>query len=175
MSETGLLLTLHGLSSPFLDLLFRFSHEIGTLPFCVVLVLAVTARHLFRGERDEAMAWVVVGLTTLLLHLSLKAAFARPRPELWPRSVEATGLAFPSGHALASATFYPLLAWVTLRLRRAAFAAVGIGLPLFIGLGRLYLGVHWPTDVIAGWALGATQAAATIAWVRQRRQALPGI
>lgn len=168
VSEATLLLSIHGLSSPFLDMLFRLSHEIGTLRFCAVLVLAATAWHGLRGERREALAWLGVGLATLILFLSLKPAFARPRPELWPRLVGDTGFSFPSGHALASATFYPLLAWVTLRLRRAAFALVGIGLPLFIGFGRLYLGVHWPTDVLAGWALGAAQAAAALRCVRHR-------
>lgn len=169
MSEAALLLSIHGLSSPAFDALFRFSHELGTLRSCALLVLAVTAWHGLRGERREALAWLAVGLATLILFLSLKPAFARPRPELWPRLVGDTGFSFPSGHALASATFYPLLAWMTLRLRRVAFALMGVGLPLFIGFGRLYLGVHWPTDVLAGWALGAAQAAAAIRWIRRQQ------
>lgn len=166
VSETALLLSIHGLSSPLLDMLFRLSHELGTLPFSAVLVLAAVAWHRRCGERREALAWLVVGLTTLVLHLSLKPIFGRPRPDLWPRLVGDSDFSFPSGHALVSAAFYPLLAWVTLRLRRVAFVLVGVGLPLFVGFGRLYLGVHWPTDVLAGWTLGAAQAAAAIRWTR---------
>ena len=166
MSETALLLSIHGLTRPFLDTLFRFSHELGTLSFSAVLVFAAIAWHLSRGERREALVWLVVGLATLVLYLSLKPIIGRPRPDLWrPRLVAETGFSFPSGHALASAAFYPLLAWATLRLRRVRFVLVGVGLPLFVGLGRLYLGVHWPTDVLAGWALGAAQTAAAIRWL----------
>lgn len=168
MSEAALLLSIHGLSSPLLDMLFRFSHELGTLNFSLVLVLAATAWHRLRGERREALAWLVVGFTTLVLHLSLKPLFARPRPDLWPRLVAETGFSFPSGHALASAALYPLLAGITLALRRVGFVLVSVGLPLFVGFGRLYLGVHWPTDVLAGWTLGAAQAALAIRWIRQR-------
>lgn len=169
MSETAILLSIHGLANPFLDLVFRFSHELGTLRFSLILVLAAAAWHSLRGERREASAWILVGVTTLVLYVSLKPAFGRTRPELWPRLVNETGFALPSGHALASATFYPLLAWVTLRLRRGGFVLVGIGLPLFVGIGRLYLGVHWPTDVLLGWALGAAQAALTIRWIERQQ------
>lgn len=175
MSEASFLLVLHALSHPVLDAIFRISHELGTLRFSVVLVMAAVAWHGRRGERREALAWLVVGLTTLVLFVSLKPAFAIARPFLWPRpvGVGATGFSFPSGHALAAATFYPLMAWVTLRLRGVAFAAVGVGLALFVGFGRLYLGVHWPSDVLAGWLIGAAQAAAVIRWVQAGRTSRP--
>lgn len=173
MSEASLLLSIHALASPVLDAVFLLSHELGTLRFCLALVLAAAAGHWLRGERRESGAWLAVGLTTLLLFSFLKPAFARPRPDLWPCLVEATGHAFPSGHALAAATFYPLLASVTFRLGRGGFALVGVGLPLFVGFGRLYLGVHWPSDVLAGWALGALQAVTTIRWIRARRTSVP--
>ncbi len=172
MSETALLLSVHELARPLLDMLFRFSHELGTLRFSAILVLAAIAWHLRRGERREAQAWFAVGLTTLALYLFLKPVFARPRPDLWPRLVGETGFSFPSGHALASAAFYPLLARATLRLRRGAFFMIALGLPLFVGFGRLYLGVHWPSDVLAGWALGAAQAAVAIRWIGARSKSL---
>lgn len=167
MSETALLLAIHDLAGPFLDLLFRFSHELGTLQFSAILAFGAIAWHGLRGERREALVWLAVGLTTLVLYLSLKPMIARPRPDLWrPRLVAETGFSFPSGHALASAAFYPLLAWASLRLRRGAFFVLAFGLPLFVGFGRLYLGVHWPSDVLAGWALGAAQAAVALRWIR---------
>ena len=175
MSEASFLLSLHALSHPVLDAIFRLSHELGTLRFSVVLVVAAVGWHGRRGERREALAWLVVGLTTLVLFVSLKPALATARPFLWPRpvGVGATGFSFPSGHALAAATFFPLMAWVTLRLRGVAFTAVGVGLALFVGFGRLYLGVHWPSDVLAGWLIGAAQAAAAIRWIRGGRTSRP--
>jgi hypothetical protein len=175
VSETSFLLSLQALSHPALDAIFRLSHELGTLRFSVVLVLAAVVWHGRRGERREALAWLVVGLTTFVLFVSLKPAFATTRPFLWPRpmGVGATGFSFPSGHALAAATFFPLLAWVTLHLRGVPFALVGVGLALFVGFGRLYLGVHWPSDVLGGWLLGAAQAATAIRWIRSGRTSRP--
>ena len=134
------------------------------MPFVLALVLW----HRVRGETAVANVWLGVGVSTYLLQEGLKRVVARPRPQLWPRLetwppvAGSESFAFPSGHALAAATFYPLLAYVLARRtacpsRRAA-VLVGALLALWIGLGRLYLGVHWPTDVLAGWALGATQA-----------------
>lgn len=158
MNETALLQSIHGLHTPFLDGLFLFSHELGTLRFSALLALVAISWHVRRGERRAALAWLVVGLTTISVDSFVKPGFGRARPELWPRMIEPTSFSFPSGHALVSATLFPLFAWVTLRLRRIRFLVLGVGVPLFVGFGRLYLGVHWPTDVLAGWALGATQA-----------------
>lgn len=171
MTETGILLWIHRQSSPVLDGLFLVSHLLGTMAFCIVLVVGLALWHRRRGERAEAATWIAVGLTTLAVMEVLKAAVGRPRPELWPRLVASGGLAFPSGHALASAALYPLLAWVLARRhpeRRAVFWALGLMLPLFIGVGRLYLGVHWPSDVLAGWALGAVESSVAALWLGRR-------
>lgn len=167
--EAKVLLALHEHSGPWLDRFFLLSHYPGTLWFCVPMVLAVVFWHLARGEASVARVWLVVGVSTFLLQEGLKRLVARPRPELWPRLYTWSPLgntesfAFPSGHALVSASLYPLLAFVLTRrsrvpVRRAALA-MGVLVAFWIGFGRLYLGVHWPTDVLAGWALGAAQAA----------------
>jgi undecaprenyl-diphosphatase len=91
---------------------------------------------------------------------------------LWETLIHPSGFSFPSGHAVASAAFYPLLGWVLLRRRGVAAGVVGYGtgalFALFVGVGRLYLGVHWPSDVLAGWLLGFAQSALAIAWLRKR-------
>jgi undecaprenyl-diphosphatase len=100
----------------------------------------------------------------------MKAAVGRPRPLLWPRLVEVSSLSFPSGHALAGMSLYPLLGWIALRSRpRGQWAgfACGVLVGVFIGLGRLYLGVHWPSDVLAGWGLGLALSLGAIAWLRR--------
>jgi membrane-associated phospholipid phosphatase len=88
-----------------------------------------------------------------------KRLFSRARPPLATRLVPATGYALPSGHAFMSAAVYGALAVVLmapggpLRRRRAARFAAGAVVAL-IGVSRVYLGVHWTTDVVSGWLLG---------------------
>ena len=163
--ETRILLAIHAWSSPSLDTLFWLSHQFGTAWFCVPLIVAAAVWNRRRGDGAEALLWLALGLSTYLLQEWLKFLVARPRPFLWPPLVSVASLSFPSGHAVASATFYPLLArdWSRRRLgpSTAAYAAAAL-FALFIGFGRLYLGVHWPTDVLAGWAIGAAQTLVAI-------------
>jgi membrane-associated phospholipid phosphatase len=170
--ESAILTWIHGLSSPWLDVLFRFSHEIGTLSFCGVLVVVMALWHLARGERLEAVIWVVVGLLAGLLPELVKVAVGRGRPALWPSLVTVAGTSFPSGHATAGTALYPLLGWMALRSRpamRVAGYGAGLAVGLYIGVGRLYLGVHWPSDVVAGWLLGVTMSACAVWWLEHRR------
>jgi membrane-associated phospholipid phosphatase len=160
---------LHGYSSPTLDAAFLVSNALGLGIVCIPLVGVMIASHLARGQKREAGAWLLVGLATWALVELTKAVVGRPRPILWPRLVEVSGFSFPSGHALAGMSLYPLLGWIVLRSRPgwqwAGFAG-GVLVGLFIGVGRLYLGVHWPSDVVAGWALGLALSACTVAWLR---------
>ncbi|HKC11745.1 MAG TPA: phosphatase PAP2 family protein [Vicinamibacteria bacterium] len=170
--EGDILLWVHGWAGPLPDAAFWLSSQLADLRFCVVLVGLACLWHLWRGERTESLLWLVLGLTTLGLEEGLKLLMARPRPHLWVAQIQQSGFAFPSGHALASATFYPLLArdvasgWPRARLLAWGLA---VGLALFIGVGRLYLGVHWPSDVLAGWALGAGQTALGLRLLERRR------
>lgn len=172
--ETRILLAIHEHASPGLDAAFLLSNDLGTLYFWAALVLAVMLWHLRRGERQEAALWVVVGLSSYAIQEGLKLLVGRPRPALWPRLLFVESESFPSGHALASATFFPLLALDLTRGQpralRAGALAVALLLSLFIGFGRLYLGVHWPSDVLGGWALGAAQVALAGRWRRSRRE-----
>jgi undecaprenyl-diphosphatase len=166
--DTSVLLWIHRHASPALDSAFLFSNELGTVRFCAALVLTAIVWHLARGERREAIAWLAVGLATLVLPEVIKPAVGRPRPTLWPRLLSVSGPSFPSGHAVAGAALYPLLSWVALRSRRRmGRMAYGLGLvpAVFVGVGRMYLGVHWPTDVLAGWLVGALLSGAAILWL----------
>jgi undecaprenyl-diphosphatase len=165
VSEEGVLLAIHSAASPALDALFLVSHWMGSLWSGGALVLGVALWLGLARERRQAWLWLGVGVFVLAVMVSLKLAVARPRPQLWPTLVRPEDFSFPSGHALSSAAFYPLLAWTLARrgvARRRPLLAAAAALSAFAGLGRLYLGVHWPTDVLAGWALGAAAAAVAI-------------
>lgn len=169
--ETRILLAIHAFASPALDRLFWLSHHMGTFRFWAVVASVAIVWSWKRGDRIEAGLWLGLGLSTWALLEGLKPLVARPRPELWPRLVPESDFSFPSGHALASATLFPLLAHTLARVRpdRAAQAyALAVALALFVSFGRLYLGVHWPSDVLGGWALGATQTAVAYRLVRRR-------
>jgi len=96
---------------------------------------------------------------SVVLGWSLKVLMNRPRPELWPRLVQDYGASFPSGHSLYAATLATVLilvCWKT--VWRWPSVIVGVVWLALMGMSRIYLGVHYPTDVVAGWVLG-------IAWV----------
>jgi len=169
--ETRILLAIHHYAGPLLDALFGLSHTLGSRDFLIALVLSAAGVHVLRGERREALAWIGVGVATVVAIELIKGLTARPRPELWPRIVTQGGSSFPSGHAVAAAAFYPLLAWDLTRHRpRLLYAAFSLAavLVLLVSVGRLYLGLHWPTDVLAGWAIGAAESMAAIAWLRRK-------
>lgn len=131
----------------------------------VVLYLLVSRRY--------ANAALVAGAIAggALLTTVMKIGFARPRPELVDHLVSVQSLSFPSGHAMASAVTYLTLGALLARTERNravrgyVFAVAGF-LTLLIGVSRVYLGVHYPTDVLAGWSLGA--AWALLCWLVAR-------
>ena len=92
------------------------------------------------------------------LDLASKAFFARPRPTLYAHLVHETNFSFPSGHAMGGMAFFlalHLLLWRTLPGRWRWIGVLGLALAVLIGASRPYLQVHYPSDILAGWAFGA--------------------
>lgn len=107
-------------------------------------------------------AWLLLAAvgSGILVSTVLKAAFERPRPDLVPHGSYVSTASFPSGHSMMAAVVYltlgALLARVEPDRRVKAFVlTAAVLLALLVGVSRVYLGVHWPTDVLAGWTVGA--------------------
>jgi membrane-associated phospholipid phosphatase len=155
--DTALLLGLHQRANPFLDRLMLSVTQFGNPAFVVVLVLVSLTGLLWQQKRLEAGMFAIACLGALVLNQGMKLAFARPRPTLWHPLVQETSYSFPSGHALGSLVLYGFLAYLLVRfyprtaLLTYSTAVIVIGL---IGLSRLYLGVHYPTDIMAGYIVG---------------------
>ncbi len=135
------------------------SHLGSTLVLTAVAV-AVTVFVLLRGRRADAVMMGAGALTGLGLMIGLKHFFGRQRPPDVTKLVAIDSFSFPSGHSMMSAVVYGLAAFALvpasawLRAHRGALWLVPV-LVAVIGATRVYLGVHWATDGIAGWMLGA--------------------
>lgn len=138
--------------------------DVTALGSTVVLTLAVTivALYLWIRDKPQKAAFLVAAVSLgALLNRALKLGFARPRPDIVAHGAHVTTESFPSGHSANSAIVYLMLGMMLARVEASYAAkvlifAVCMSLTLMVGLSRLYLGVHWPTDVLAGWAVGAT-------------------
>lgn len=121
----------------------------------------VVAGYLVVARKARTSLIVIAAVSSgAILSTLLKSLFDRPRPDLVAHLVDVSSTSFPSGHAMNSAVVYltlgALLARAHLeRTTRIYVLSVAIALTLAVGSSRVYLGVHWPSDVIAGWIVGA--------------------
>ena len=134
----------------------------GNAVLTLVTVGAVTWLVL-SGKRAAALLVFVAVAGGMLLSTGLKLGFERPRPDLVPHAARVYTASFPSGHAMLSAVVYltigALLARVQEGRRRRVFIlTVAVLLTVLVGASRIYLGVHWPSDVLGGWCAGAAWA-----------------
>ena len=130
-----------------------------------------------RGRAELALEIMVTVAGSLFMNAALKALFARPRPELWPHRGQYAWAAYPSGHAIVGVSVFLTIALMLYRERGWRWQFVAAGALLTTNLySRLYLGVHWPTDVIGGLLLGFVWLLATrhaFAHFRAREPAAP--
>lgn len=131
-------------------------------------LLVGSAAGVLAAMRQWRLALFIVVSTSAggLFNTALKHAFERSRPELVPHEVIVANASFPSGHAFGAAMVYlTLAALLTTKLEprpaRAMVLTLAIGVTLAVGVSRVALGVHWPSDVLAGWAAGSAWALAT--------------
>ena len=120
-------------------------------------IIAVFALWLWRrkGRPELALELILAVLGSLLLNALLKDLFDRPRPELWPRRGQYQWAAYPSGHAIVGIAVYFTITGMVYRELKWRWPFVVAAALLAVSLySRLYLGVHWPTDVLGGLLLG---------------------
>lgn len=169
--DERLALVLHSFATPWLTQFVRFvtfTGGYGAYPIFVLFLLWL----LNQGQKQRALILSICFLGSGLLNLLLKAIFVRPRPSLFDPLITVAGYTFPSGHSIAGITLYGVLAVFLWQDRRHGWAILaGIWAPL-VGLSRVYLGVHYPSDVLAAWMAGTLWIFATftvVRWVGIRR------
>jgi undecaprenyl-diphosphatase len=156
--DAPILTMLHAVATPTLDhffvLMTRLGYSWGVVPLDVILLLLFVLLRRFRDALFFGLAVIGSGV----LNIVAKNHFARMRPDLWLSITPETTYSFPSGHAMGSATLgvaVILLCWPT--RWRWPVTIVSLIFVLLVGVSRVYLGVHYPSDILAGWT-------AAIAW-----------
>jgi undecaprenyl-diphosphatase len=139
----------------------------------LVLATGLVGGFLWLDDKRHLAGFVFAAVVSgFIVDTVLKDWFNRPRPDLVPFGAYAVTPSFPSGHSMLSAVTYltlgALLARSQTRKRIKAYCLlVAVFLTLLVGISRVYLGVHWPSDVLAGWTAGASWAA--LCWLVARR------
>jgi len=148
---------LHGISSPTLDAVMNGITTLGSIPFVGALFVIAMVVLLARGERSDALFLVVAIGGSVALNNVLKLFIQRPRPVL-PWAHVLPDYSFPSGHSMNSLVFYvaiALLIWAHAGERTGTVAVIGaLVVSIAIGLSRIYLGYHYLSDVVGGFAAG---------------------
>jgi len=155
--DKSILLDIRSLHTPLRDRLMLGLTFLGEPNLLLILSVSLGIILWVRKHRSEATTIAITGAGAIALNLLLKTLFARARPQLWERTVDVRFYSFPSGHAMISMVIYGLLGYLLgsrFPKQRWLIYSLTVVLVAAIGFSRLYLGVHWPTDVIAGYAAG---------------------
>jgi membrane-associated phospholipid phosphatase len=150
---------LHAMATPTLDrffiLLTRLGYQWGVVPLDLIVLLSLALRRRFR----DGLFFGIAVTGSAVLNIVAKNYFARMRPDLWLSLTPETTYSFPSGHAMGSATLGVALIMLCWPSRwRWPMTVASLVFVLLVGVSRVYLGVHYPSDILAGWS-------AAIAWV----------
>ncbi|MGK4009018.1 phosphatase PAP2 family protein [Sorangium sp. So ce1036] len=173
--DLALARALHASSSRAGVAALRAVTHLGSGAVLTVVALIVAAALLWRRRRVLAVGWLIALAGGGLLNLALKALFARPRPAFADPHAVAEGWSFPSGHAMGTFITFGMLSYLgvlfvrTLRAR-LAILALALAWTVAMGFSRMYLGVHYLSDVLAGFAAGTVWLAACISGIEVARR-----
>jgi len=138
----------------------------GSVAVLLIFTATMTGYLYFKKQPWVAVFVVASILSGTAVSTAMKSGFDRPRPDLVPHETEIYTKSFPSGHSAMSSMIYLTLGAIMARAERERrtkvfLISVAITLSILVGISRIYMGVHWPTDVLAGWLFGITWAAAS--------------
>ncbi len=154
---------------------------LGSTGVLTFMVLAI-AGFLTMTRKGQAAVFVILSVGGgVLISETMKALYDRARPDLVPHGAEVYSASFPSGHSMLSAVVYLTLGALVARTQadrgvKRYIVTLAVILTIFVGTSRVYLGVHWPTDVLAGWALGGAWALVcwfAMTWLQSRGEVEP--
>ncbi len=139
--------------------LFEGITVLGNASLLITVSIIAVTYFILKKIGRLAGIFLTIAAGAVISELTLKEFFARPRPAIVPHLVNAEFYSFPSGHSMMSVVVYSTLALLLIysgvnEKLKIYFISAAFILPFAIGLSRVYLGVHYPTDIIAGWALG---------------------
>jgi undecaprenyl-diphosphatase len=153
--DEPILLWLHQMATPAVDRFFALVSKLGYRWGVVPLDIGVFAWLVWRRHFRDGLFFGLAVAGAAILNLAAKDHFTRIRPDLWLSMAPETTFSFPSGHAMGSATLAVALILMLWRTRwRWLVLAAGLVFVLLVGLSRVYLGVHFPSDILAGWMAG---------------------
>ena len=151
------------IGGPAVEMAMRDLTALGGTTVLALISASVVAYLLLRGRRASALFLTVAVFGGVAVTSLAKLGFSRPRPDLVPHGVDVSTASFPSGHSMMAAVTYLTLAVMLTRVEeswrlRVFVIALAAIVSVLVGVSRVYLGVHWPSDVLAGWSLGAAWA-----------------
>lgn len=171
--DEQVLLAIYSLSSDTLDRIIGATTDLGYTWWVGLVTIVAVSLCVKRRNYKNALVVVVGVVGSAIINLLLKLFFQRDRPELWERLITENSYSFPSGHAMASASLAAVIIVILWPTKWRYFAlAIGSVYVMYIGFTRMYLGVHYPTDIIAGWLVATSWVAITTIIVKKlyRRQ-----
>ena len=155
--DRSFLLWIHQFANPQFDRIFLFFTALDDPPTVVTIFIITIAWLVMKRRYSDGIRFTIVCAGGVLTNQVMKLFFAKPRPELWHRLIPETSFSFPSGHAVGSMVVYGFIAYILakeMQQHKHIIYATASLLIIAIGLSRLYLGVHYPTDIIAGYGIG---------------------
>lgn len=157
--DTQILGFVRDLSTPLLDNFLAVATNIGGAVGVTILGLIISVMFLYKREYLRALIIAIGVFGAVALNLVLKSIFTRERPDIFLQLVHETGYSFPSGHAMSSAALGAAVVVALWHSRWRWWAVLGAAIyVILVGFSRIYLSVHYPTDVVAGWCV-------SVAWV----------